>query len=431
MSLILVGAIGIAVLIVLIFLKMPIAFAMAFVGLVGIAYLVSWDTGSKFLVRDIFSNFTSYNLGTIVMFVLMGYYVDVIGVGRRLFKSVRDWLGHMPGGLAMATIATSAAFSAACASSVATAAMMGKTSYPEMKRYGYDDVLTTGTIAVGGSLGPLIPPSTIMILYAVMTEQAVGKLFIAGLIPGIILAAMFIVMIFVRCRLNPKLGPPAIKASWKERLVGLSNLVEILILFVIVIGGLAFGFFTSTQGGAIGAAGVLIIGLARRSLSWKAFVHATKEGLQAACMILFIITGAVVFGHFIALTTLPFELINLVQAYNLSPSAVILVISVVFFVGGFFIDSMPLMLLIVPIILPLLDAIGYNLIVFGVLVVLLTETGVVTPPVGVNVYVVKSIAPEVPLETIFKGAFPFVGAMVLMLFLVHIFPWLATFLPSL
>jgi len=423
-----VGIIGIAVLLVLLFMKMPVAFVMAFVGLIGIAYLEGWDIGSKFLARDVFSSFSNYNLGTIVMFVLMGYYVEAIGIGRKLYQAVREWVGHLPGGLAVATIGACALFSAASASSVATAAMMGKTAYPEMKRYGYDPVMSTGAIAAGGSLGPLIPPSTILILYGIITEQAIGKLFIAGLIPGILLASLFAAQVAIRCKMNPKLAPPSAKATWRERFVGLGNLVEIFILFIIVIGGLAFGFFSAPQGGAIGCAGTLIIGLVRRNLSWKAFLQATKDGLQSACMILFIITGSVVFGHFIALSTLPFELVALV--HHLPAAALITVISAVFFIGGFFIDSMPLMLLVVPIVLPLLDAIGFNLIVFGVIVVLLCETGVITPPVGVNVYTVKMIAQEVPLESIFKGAMPFVIAMLIVLLLVYVFPELATFLPS-
>ena len=425
-----VGIIGIVVLLVLLFLKMPVAFVMAFVGLIGIVYLESWDIGAKYLARSVFYSFQNYNLGTILMFVLMGYYVDAIGIGRKLYQSVRDWIGHVSGGLAVATIGACALFSAASASSVATAAMMGKTAYPEMKRYGYDPVLSTGAIAAGGSLGPLIPPSTILILYGVITEQGIGKLFIAGLIPGIILASLFAVQVAIRCKLNPKLGPPSAKATWRQRFAGLSNIIEVAILFVIVIGGLAFGFFGATQGGAIGCAGVLIIGLVRRTLSWKTFLQATRDGLQSACMILFIITGATLFGRFIALSTLPFEMVELVEMYHLSTGALIAVISTVFFIGGFFIDSMPLMLLVVPIILPLLEAIGFNLIEFGVMVVLLTETGVITPPVGVNVYTVKMIATEVPLESIFKGAMPFVISMLLVLVLLYFFPQLATFLPS-
>jgi len=428
MSPILVGIIGIAVLLLLLFLKMPIAFVMAFVGFMGIVYLEGWRIAGHFLATDIFGNFSSYNLGTILMFVLMGYYVDAGGTGRKLYKTVRDWMGHLSGGLAIATIGASALFSAACASSVATAAMMGKTSYPEMKRYGYDPVLSTGTIAAGGSLGPLIPPSTILILYGIVTETSIGKLFIAGLIPGIILASLFIVQIAIRCKLNPKLGPASPKATWRARFAGLGNIVEVIILFVIVIGGMVGGFFGPTQGGAIGCAGALIIGLARRSLSWQSFLQATRDGLQSACMILFIITGSVVFGHFISLSNLPFEMTGLVAHF--SPGVLMFFICLVFFVGGFFIDSLPLMLLIVPIIQPLLNAIGFNLIVFGVMVVLLCETGVITPPVGVNVYTVKSIAPEVPMMAIFKGAIYFVISMLIVLLLVYFFPQLATFLPS-
>jgi C4-dicarboxylate transporter DctM subunit len=431
MSLVWIGIIGIAVLLILIFLKMPIAFVMAFVGLIGIAYLLGWDVGAKFLAQDIYDSFSNYNFGTILMFVLMGYYVDASGIGRRLYKSVRDWIGHWSGGLAMATIGACALFSAASASSVATAAMMGKTSYPEMKRYGYDPALSTGTIAAGGSLGPLIPPSTILILYGVMTQESIGKLFIAGLIPGIILATLFIVQIFVRCKLNPKLGPAGPKATWRARFAGLGNMAEIVILFVIVIGGLAWGFFGPTEGGAIGCVGALIIGLVRRTLTWQTFLQATRDGLQSACMILFIITGSVVFGHFIALSTLPFRMADLVGVYHLSTGALMFFISLVFFIGGFFIDSMPLMLLIVPIILPLLHAVGFNLIVFGVIVVVLCETGVITPPVGVNVYTVKMIATDVPMMTIFKGAMYFCVSMIALLFLLYLVPQLATFLPNL
>jgi len=428
MSPILVGIIGIALLLVLLFLKMPIAFVMAFVGFIGIVYLEGWKIGGSFLAVDIFGNFSNYNLGTILMFVLMGYYVDAAGIGRRLYITVRDWMGHLSGGLAMATIGACALFSAACASSVATAALMGKAAYPEMKRYGYDPKLSTGTIAAGGSLGPLIPPSTILILYGIVTETSIGKLFIAGLIPGIILATFFIVQIAIRCKLNPKLGPASPKATWRARVAGLGNLVDVIILFVLVIGGMVFGFFGPTQGGAIGCAGALIIGLARRTLTWKTFIQASRDGLQGACMILFIITGSVVFGHFISLSNLPFEMTGLVA--NFSPGLLIFVISVVFFIGGFFIDSLPLMLLIVPIVHPLLNAIGFNLIVFGVMVVLLCETGVITPPVGVNVYTVKTIAPEVPMMDIFKGAMYFCISMIIVLLLVYFFPILATFLPS-
>ncbi len=428
MSPIVVGIIGIALLLVLLFLKMPIAFVMAFVGFIGIVYLEGWHIGGSFLAVDIFGNFSNYNLGTILMFVLMGYYVDAAGIGRRLYITVRDWMGHLSGGLAMATIGACALFSAACASSVATAALMGKAAYPEMKRYGYDAKLSTGTIAAGGSLGPLIPPSTILILYGIVTETSIGKLFIAGLIPGIILATFFIVQIAIRCKLNPKLGPASPKATWRARFAGLGNLVDVIILFVLVIGGMVFGFFGPTQGGAIGCAGALIIGLARRTLTWKTFLQASKDGLQGACMILFIITGSVVFGHFISLSNLPFEMTGLVA--NFSPGLLIFSISVVFFIGGFFIDSLPLMLLIVPIVHPLLNAIGFNLIVFGVMVVLLCETGVITPPVGVNVYTVKTIAPEVPMMDIFKGAMYFCISMIIVLLLVYFFPILATFLPS-
>lgn len=431
MNELLLGITGIVVLLVLFSLGLPIAFAMIVVGVVGISYLASPDVGLKFLARDLLDQFTSYNLGTILAFVLMGYYAGALGTGERLYHTVRAWMGQLRGGLALATIGGCAAFAASCGSSVATAGAMGKIAYPEMKRHGYSDTLATGTIAAGGALGTLIPPSNILIIYAVFSEQPIGKLFIAGVIPGIILTGLMMLVVYFMCRVRPEWGPKTPAATWRKRLVSLGGLVDILLLFAVVIGGLAAGWFPPTQGGAIGAIAVLLIGLARRQLRWGSFLAATREGLLTSCMVIFVIAGAIVFGRFMTIANVPMALVESIESSHLSPMEVMIILSLVFFVAGFFMDSMALTVLVVPMILPLLISMGYDLIAFGVVLVILTETGVITPPVGVNVYVLKGIAPEVPIETIFKGALPFVAAMLVLLALVLAFPGIATFLPNL
>jgi len=339
-------------------------------------------------------------------------------------------VGQLRGGLTIATVFACAGFGAICGSSTATAATMGKIALPEMKRYKYADTLATGTVAAAGSLGILIPPSTVLIVYGVLTEESIGKLFIAGLLPGILLSLLFAAAVFLICLRNPALGPPGAPTSWRERAGSLTGVIETLVLFGLVIGGLFLGWFSPTQAGAIGAAGALVIGLARRELSWRSFFEATKDGLQTSCMVLFIITGAVVFGKFMAISRIPFVLADWLGGLPLPTMGIVGVISFIFFIGGFFMDSMALIVLLIPILFPLLVSLNIDLIWFGVIVVLLGEMGVITPPVGVNVFVIKGIAPDVPLESIFKGIWPFLTALIICLLILMAFPQIATFLPS-
>ncbi|MFC1819832.1 TRAP transporter large permease [Thermodesulfobacteriota bacterium] len=374
--------------------------------------------------------FSSYPLSVIPMFILMGTFAFASGISQRLYKTTYAWIGHYRGGLTIATVFACAGFGAICGSSTATAATMGKIALPEMKKYKYDDTLATGTVAAAGTLGILIPPSTILILYGYLTEESIGKLFIAGVIPGIILSIFFAATVAFLCWRNPAIGPPGVPVSFKEKLLATTGIIETLILFFLAIGGLFFGLFSPTQAGAIGAGGALIIGIVRRQLSWQGFIEAGKEGLRTSCMVIFIITGAIIFGKFMAVSRIPFMLADWLGDLPINPMAVMAVIIFIYFIGGFFMDSMALIVLTVPIFFPLVMKLGFDPIWFGVIIVLVGEMGVITPPVGVNVFVIKGIAPDIPIQSIFRGIFPFLIALIIMTILLMFFPGIATFLPG-
>jgi C4-dicarboxylate transporter DctM subunit len=430
MSPVTVGIVGIGLLIVLFLIRFPVAFAMALVGVVGFAYLAGPGPALSILSQDIFEQFSSYPLTVIPMFILMGTFAFASGISKRLYQTAYTWVGQFRGGLTMATVFACAGFGAICGSSTATAATMGQIALPEMKKYKYDDTLATGTVAAAGTLGILIPPSTILIVYGIMTEESIGKLFIAGVLPGILLSIFFAATVALLCWRNPAIGPPGVPTSWKERLRATTGIIETLILFLLAIGGLFLGWFSPTQAGAIGAGGVLIIGLARRQLSWRKFFDAGKEGLRTSCMVLFIITGAVIFGHFMAVSTIPFVLAEWLGGLPIHPMAIMAVIIFIYFIGGFFMDSMGLIVVTIPIFFPIVGKLGFDPIWFGVIIVLVAEMGVITPPVGVNVFVIKGIVPDVPLERIFKGISPFLAALIIATIILMIFPQIATYLPS-
>ncbi|MBW2003161.1 MAG: TRAP transporter large permease [Deltaproteobacteria bacterium] len=430
MSSIAAGILGIVLLLILFLLRMPVSFAMAFVGFVGFAYLSGPGPAMSLLAQDIYHTFSSYPLSVIPMFILMGTFAFASGISQRLYRTTYTWVGQLRGGLTMATVFACAGFGAICGSSTATAATMGKIALPEMKKYNYDDTLSTGTVAAAGSLGILIPPSTILIVYGILTEGSIGKLFIAGVLPGLLLSLFFAATVVILCQRNPAIGPPGVPTSWKEKLRAITGIIETIILFLLTIGGLFLGWFSPTQAGAIGAAGALLIGLARRQLSWRIFFEAGKEGLRTACMVIFIITGAVVFGHFMAVSTIPFMLADWLAELPIHRIAVMGVIIFIYFIGGFFMDSMALIVVTIPIFFPVVMELGFDPVWFGVIIVLVAEMGVITPPVGVNVFVIKGIAPDVPLEAIFKGIFPFLVALIIVTIILVVFPQIATFLPS-
>src|SRR3990167_2074647 len=425
------GVAGIVALLVLFLLRVPIAFAMATVGFLGFVTLSGIDPALALLGQEIFESFTSYPLSVIPLFVLMGSFAYASGISERLFSTTHTWVGGLRGGLTIATVLACAGFAAICGSTAATAATMGKIALPEMKKYHYDDALATGTVAAAGTLGILIPPSTVLIVYGILVEESIGKLFVAGTVPGTILSLSFVATVAILCARNPALGPPGPATTWTAKLKATKGIIEAAILFLLAIGGLMLGWFSPTQDGAIGAGGALLIGLARRKLSWKSFVESGKDGLLISCMVLFIIAGAIVFGRFMAVSQLPFLLADWVGSLPLHRMAVMGVILFIYFVGGFFMDSMAFMVVTLPIFFPIVMKLGFDPIWFGVMMVLIGEMGVITPPVGVNVFVIKGIAPEVPLNQIFKGIFPFLYAIILLAIVVLFVPEVATFLPGL
>ncbi|MBA7594419.1 C4-dicarboxylate TRAP transporter large permease protein DctM [subsurface metagenome] len=426
-----IGAIGIGALFVLLFSGLPVGFLLALLGLIGFSYLTTFGAGANLIAKDFFSNFSAYSLTVIPMFIFMGQIAFYSGTSQRLYDFAYKMVGQLRGGLAMATTVACAGFAAICGSTNATAATMGTVAIPEMKRYHYDPKLATGCVAAGGSLGILIPPSVIFIVYGVMTQQSIGKLFVAGILPGILLTGLFIATIYILCQRNPNLAPPGPRVSLKEKLASLSELAETIILFTLVMGGLFTGFFTPTEAGAVGAGGALIIALARRKLTWQGFKASILDTTKLSCMVMVIVTGAVVFGHFLAVTRIPFNLATWVAELPIPPTAVIALIITSYLIGGCFIDSLALILLTVPIFFPVITTLGYDPIWFGVIIVLVTQIGVISPPLGTNVYIISGVAEDVPLGTIFRGVIPFLIALIVCTAIIVAFPQVALFLPSL
>lgn len=432
MSSSLIGIIGILVFFVLLVLRMPIAYAMALVGFVGFSYLTSPAAAFSMVAKEIYATFSSYSLSVIAMFVWMGFLAFYSGIGTRLYVFAYKLTGHLPGGLAISTQAACAVFGAICGSNTATAATMGAIALPEMKKYHYDSSLATASVAAGGVLGVLIPPSVILILYGMATEQSVGKLFMAGIVPGIMLMFLYMVAIYVLVTRNPGLGPAGPRASWRERFLALrGGLGEVLIVFSISIGGLFLGWFTPTEAGAVGAAGILGVALLGRHLNWDRFKRSLLDATRTTAMIMLMVAGAIIFGRFMAVSRVPFELASWAGALPLPEFAVMAIIILIYLVLGCFIDALALVLLTIPIFFPVVvGVLGYDPIWFGVITVMVVAMGVITPPVGMNVYIIKGVAPEVPLEVIFKGVWPFLAAIIICLAILITFPQIATFLPN-
>ena len=426
-----IAIIGIVVLVSLFLMRMPVAYAMALIGFLGFGLMTSWPAALSILAKDFWVMFSSYSLTVVPMFVFMGTIAFYSGMGSRLYNAAYRFLGQLPGGLGIATCYACAAFGACCGSTTAAAAAMGKVILPEMKKYDYDPALATGCVASAGSLAILIPPSTILIIYGILTEESIGKLFAAGILPGILLATFFAITVFIICRLNPKLGPPGVKASWKARIASLSGVVEMFILFALVMGGLFVGWFTPTEAGAAGAAGALLIPLVRRQLTWRGFFSSLTETTRITAMVFLIVTGATIFGHFMAVSRVPFELSAWLGGLDVSPKVIMGFMIFGYLIGGCFMDSLALITLTVPILYPVILQLGFDPIWFGVIIVLVGEMGVITPPVGINVYIIKGVAEGVPLETIFKGIFPFLIALVVCAVILIMFPQIALFLPGL
>lgn len=426
----LVGVLGILSLFVFMACGIPIYAAMALAGFLGFSYLSGLHVALSVLGTSVYSSATSYTMSVIVLFVLMGLFVSHSGLGEDIYYAMNKWLGHLPGGIASATVAGCAAFAAVSGSSVATVATMGVVSLKEMRKYNYSPDLATGTIAAGGTIGILIPPSMGFVIYGMITEQSIGKLFVAGIFPGLLLAASFIFMITLRVYLKPALGSQALIAGLKERLVAIKGIWRILLLFILVMGGIYMGIFTPTEAGAVGAFGAFIITLLRRRLSWKVLWTSLSETVETTAMIMVIIIGASIFGYFMAITRIPTNLADFVATAGVPKYGVLAGVMLTYILLGCLMESLAMTILTLPILFPLMINVGFDPIWFGVINVIGVEIALITPPVGLNVYVVKGIAEDIPLYTIFRGVTPFVFVMLAVVVILAIFPEIALFLPN-
>ncbi|NLA75370.1 MAG: TRAP transporter large permease [Deltaproteobacteria bacterium] len=424
------GVLGILVMVLLMIAGMPIAFSMIMAGFLGFTFLTSFDGGLFILSDNFYTQFSSYTMLVIPLFVFMGEIAFHTGISKRIYNTANAWLGFIPGGLAVATIGACAGFSAICGSSAATAATMGTVSLPEMRKNKYDLSFAAGTVAAGGTLGILIPPSIVLIVYGIQREVSIGKLFIAGVLPGILLSILFTGIILVMCMIKPFLGAPAPKTGFTEKIRSLSGTIEMILLFLLVIGGPLAGWFTPTEAAGIGAAGAVLIGLIRRSLGWKGFKMAVSNTTRTSSMVLLIIAGAMIFSRFLTISGLPQALAEWVGGLNASPYVILLCVMIIYLIGGCIMDSLSFLIITINIFFPVVVKAGFDPVWFGVIIVILLEAGAITPPVGLNVFVIKGIAQDIELHAIFKGIVPFLIAIIIGLIILTLFPDIVLFLPG-
>jgi len=427
-----IGALGMLLLFVLLFLRMPIGFAMALIGFLGMWALTGRTMAAlRLLGISPYAETASFIMAVLPLFVLMGELAFFSGMSRDLFASAYKWFGRMPGGLAMSSVAGSAGFAAVCGDSLATAVTMGSIALPEMKKRGYSPSLATGGIAAGGTLGILIPPSLGFIFYAIVTEESVGKLFVAGFVPGLLLTALFILYIYIAARRHPHKAPPGESFSIKEKIVSLKGVVAMVGLFTLILGGILGGVFSPTEGGAIGAACCFCYALARGRINKAVLTRALEETAKITCKIMVVVIGVGILGSFLAASRLPYHLANLVTDLQLNRYLILVAVVLLYLFLGCLMNVIPIMLLTLPAIFPSILALGFDPVWFGVISVILMEMGQITPPIGIIVFAVGSMEKDLPLETIFRGVIPFVGCMLLSVVILTVFPQIALWLPGL
>ena len=424
-----VGLLGLGLLIILFMTGIELAFAMLVVGFLGFGYLVTFSAASNLLVKDFFDTFTSYGFTVIPLFVLMGQVASNSDVAKRLYMAAHKFVGHIPGGLAMTTVVGATLFKAMCGSTLATAATFAGIAIPEMDRFHYDKRLSTGVVASVGTLGMLIPPSIVLIIFGIVVEQSIGRLFLAGIIPGLIIALFFIFIIYGWVRINPQIAPMAQKVAMHDRLRALPEFVWVGVIFLVIMGGLMFGFFSPTEAGTMGTIGVFLLALTHKGLTFKKVIQAFDGSLKTACMTLILIYGSVVLGHFLAITEIPFKAADWITALPIPRSMVMVCIILVYLIGGSFIDDLAFMILATPIFYPAVIKLGYDPIWFGIMIGITIMIGVIIPPVAICVFVVKNIT-GVPFGTIYRGVLPFLLSLFACALLLFLFPEIATFLPD-
>jgi C4-dicarboxylate transporter, DctM subunit len=430
MSNLAIGGLTILLLFFLFAIGLEIGFAMALAGFIGFAACVNVDAALNLVAKDFFSVFTSYGFTVIPLFVLMGQVGASGGIARSLYDCAYRFIGHVPGGLAIGTVVAATAFKAICGSSPATAATFATVAVPEMDRYGYDKRLSCGTVAAVGTLGVLIPPSVVLIIYGVLTETSIGKLFLAGILPGLILAFTFGVTLYGWCRINPKLGPAGERSNWSGRFKSLPPVLWVLIVFALVVGGLMKGFFTPTEAGSVGAFAVLVLTTLKRDMTPSRFVKAVLDTLRISCMTLLLIAGATIMGHFFVVTQIPAHVAEWMGGLALPRFLVMLMIVAVYLVGGSFIEDLAFLILATPIFLPVALKLGYDPVWFGVIVAVVTMIGIIIPPMAINAFVVSGVT-GVPTGTVYKGIYPHLVGMSICLLLFLLFPGISLLLPNL
>jgi C4-dicarboxylate transporter DctM subunit len=430
-SVTLLAVIGIIILLaVLFFLGMPVGFAMGVVGFCGFWYVISFKAAITMVGADIWGTFSKYGLSVIPLFIFLGYIAFNSGIAERLYNTAYKWVGHWRGGLAIATIGADELFAAICGSNTATAATMGAVALPQMKKYGYHTMLSSGTVITGGTLGTVMPPSVVLIIIGLQTEQSIIKLFLGGILPAILLGILFVLTIFVLCRINPALGPAGPKTSFKEKIKSLTGVIEAVIIFVIVIGGLYTGLFTPTEAGAVGVFFTLLVTIPFGRLTWKGLISSVTDTLKISCMAFFLVTGAIIFGRFLAVTRLPFVVAEIAASLPVSPYVILTIVLLIYLIGGCFVDALGFLVLTIPIFFPLGMALGFDPIWYSVIITMVTTMGAITPPVGVNIYVVKALAPEIELATMFKSVSFFLVACLVCIAILIIFPQLVLIIPE-
>lgn len=425
-----VAVIGLLTVFLLIMLRVPVGVAMLGVGFLGFASISGLRPASFMTAQTAFSTVNSYSLSVVPLFLLMGNLINRSRISSDLYDAAHAALGHYRGGLAQATILACGGFAAISGSSMATTASMAKVAYPSMRRYGYADILSTGSIAAGGTLGILIPPSVVLLVYGILTETSISKLFIAGILPGLLAVALYMLTIAVIARLKPEWGPAGARAGRAERLQKLARVWPVLALFVMVMGGIYGGIFTPTEAAGIGAFGALLFALARRALTWRSLFETLTETAVTSAMIFFVIIGAMVLGNFLNIAGLPSMLRGLIGALDLSPFWVMVTICVIYVLLGMVLESMSMILLTIPILFPIVVGLGFDPVWFGILIVMVVELALITPPIGLNVYMMRSVLPDVPLRTIFAGVFLFLVPDLAKLVLIVLFPGIVLWLPS-
>ncbi len=430
MSEVAVGFIGLAVLLGLFLTGIELSFCMTIVGFIGFAYLNSFSAACNLVVKDFFDTFTSYGYTVIPLFVLMGQIASNSDIARRLYAAAHKWVGHVPGGLAMTTVAGATIFKAMCGSTLATVATFAGIAIPEMERYGYDKRLSAGVVASVGTIGMLIPPSIVLIIYGIIVEQSIGRLFLAGIVPGLIISIFFMCVVYAWVTIKPAIAPRAEKESWGARWRVLPDFLWVAVIFVVVIGGLMTGKFSPTEAGTIGTVAVLVLAAVKRQASFRILVKSWDESLRTAVMTLLLIAGSVVLGHFLAITEIPFMAADWVTGLPLPRWLIMVFIIIVYLIGGSFIDDLAFMILATPIFYPAVIKLGYDPIWFGIMIGITIMIGVIIPPVAICVFIVKNIT-GIPFNTIYKGVLPFLLSLIACALLLFLFPDIATFLPNL